>query len=265
MAYTYDLKVVVSGKQVELYRYKKNVWRDYEAKREEVFKKEPKQLDIFEQEKLKQQRIQFSINRTKTEIRRLVNSNPQLNKFMTLTFAKSTTDLKQANYIFNQFIKRMVYRYPNFEYLAVPEFQKDEDYHGRKKKHGGSVHYHLLCNLPYIENDALEYFWRHGMVNIRQIGKVNNLGAYMSKYLGKELFSGRMFGKKKFFRSQSLASPIEILGYYAEKFIERFLLLPTPVFEKTFKSDWVGEVDYKPYSLNFIPFKQGLFEKSTLF
>ena len=52
MAYAYDLKVVVSGKQVELYRYKKNVWRDYEAKREEVFKKEPKQLDIFEQEKM---------------------------------------------------------------------------------------------------------------------------------------------------------------------------------------------------------------------
>ena len=129
MAYTYDLKVVVSGKQVELYRYKKNVWRDYEAKKEEVFKKEPKQLDIFEQEKLKQQRIPFSINRTKTEIRRLVNSNPQLNKFMTLTFAKSTTDLKEANYIFNKFILRIVYRYPNFKYIAVPEFQKDVDHY----------------------------------------------------------------------------------------------------------------------------------------
>ena len=87
----------------------------------------------------------------------------------------------------------------------------------------------------------------------------------MSKYLGKELFPGRMFGKKKFFRSQFLSSPIEILGYYAEKFIERFLLLPTPVFEKTFKSDWVGEVDYKAYSLNFIPFKQGVFERTILF
>ena len=150
MAYTYDLKVVVSGKQVELYRYKKNVWRDYEAKREEVFKKEPKQLDIFEQEKLKQQRIQFSINRTKTEIRRLVNTKPQLNKFMTLTFAKSTTDLKTANYIFNQFIKRMVYRYPNFEYLAVPEFQKDEDHYGRKKKQAHTQKYQI-SNYRYCD------------------------------------------------------------------------------------------------------------------
>jgi hypothetical protein len=265
MAYTYDLKVVVSGKQVELYKYKKNVWREYESNKEETIIKKAKQLDMFEQEKIRKQRVQFSINRTKTEIRRLVNSNPQLNKFMTLTFAKSTTDLKEANYIFNQFIKRITYRYPDFEYLAVPEFQKDEDHWGRKKEHGGSVHYHLLCNLPYIENNVLEWFWRQGMVNIRQIGKVNNLGAYMSKYLGKELFSGRMFGKKKFFRSQNLKEAIEILGWYAQKFIEKFLSLLTPVFEKTFQSEWVGEVDYKAYSLDFIPFKTGFFDKLILY
>jgi len=87
----------------------------------------------------------------------------------------------------------------------------------------------------------------------------------MSKYLGKELFSGRMFGKKKFFRSQSLASPIEILGYYAQKFIERFLSLLIPAFEKVFQSEWMGEVDYKAYTLDFVPFKQGVFERSALF
>ena len=107
--------------------------------------------------------------------------------------------------------------------------------------------------------------WKQGMVNIREIGKVNNMGAYMSKYLGKELFSGRMFGKKKFFRSQSLSDPIEILGYYAQKFIEKFLPLLTPIFEKVFKSDWIGEVEYFAYSLDFSPFKQGIFERATLF
>jgi hypothetical protein len=264
MAYTYDFKVVVSGKQVELYKYKKNVWREYKNDKEEILKKEPKQLDLFEQEKLKKQRIQFSINRTKTEIRRLVNSNPQLNKFMTLTFAKSTTDLKEANYIFNQFIKRVAYRYPDFQYLAVPEYQKDEDYWGRKKEQGGSVHYHLLCNLHYIEIDALEWLWGQGLVNIREIGKVNNLGAYMSKYLGKELFSGRMFGKKKFFRSQTLKNPIELIGWIAQKFVDKFLALLTPVFEKVFKSEWVGEVEYFAYTLDFIPFIKGKYEQNIL-
>ena len=274
MAYTYDLKVVVSGKQVELYKYKKTVWREYKTNKDEAFEKKPKQLDIFEQEKLKKQRMQFSMNRTKTEIRRLANSNPQLNKFLTLTFAKSTTDIKTANYIFNQFIKRITYHYPDFKYLAVPEFQQDTDHYGRKKEHGGSVHYHLLCNIktPDVkikekirkwERDFSCNYWKNGFIKIRDVDQINNFGAYMSKYLGKELFSGRMFGKKKFFRSQTLSSPIEILGHYAQLFIEKILSLLTPVFEKTFTSEWIGEVDYKAYSLDFIPFKNG-FSKAIL-
>lgn len=255
MAHSYTLKVVVSGKQVEVFKYQKEVWRDYDAspKKAVTTQKEPKQLNIFEQEALRKKKVQYSINRTKTEIRRLVNANPQLNKFMTLTFADNITDLKTANYMFNQFIKRISYRYKNFEYFAVPEFQKR-----------GAVHYHVLCNLPYIEMDALEYIWGHGMVNIRKVDEVNNLGAYMSKYLGKELFSGRMFGKKKFFRSQTLKTPVELLAWWARKFIEKFLSLLTPVFEKTFESEYMGEVEYKAYTLSDVVFKHGELDPSVL-
>ena len=242
MAYPYDLKVVVSGKQVEVFKYKKNVWRDYEATEKEPHN-EPKQLNIFQQLAIRKQKALFSLNRTRTEIRRLSNANPQLNKFMTLTFAKNITDLKEANYLFNKFILRLSYRYPDFEYLAVPEFQKR-----------GAVHYHLLCNLPFIEKDALEYFWRHGMVDIKQIDDVNNVGAYVCKYLTKDMFDERTFGKKKFFRSQSLSESIELIGYYANIFIEKFLSILSPVFEKKFESEWLGEVEYKAYSLDFFPF-----------
>ncbi|HNV63034.1 MAG TPA: hypothetical protein PKN54_08820 [Candidatus Cloacimonas acidaminovorans] len=253
MAYTYDFKVVVSGKQVELYKYKKNVWREYETKKDEILIKEPKQLDLFEQEKLRKQRMKFSVNRTRTEIRRLVNSNPQLNKFLTLTFAENITDLKTANYIFNKFILRMNYKYNNFEYLAVPEFQKR-----------GAVHYHLLCNLPFIEIAELQELWGQGFVKINKIDDVNNVGAYVSKYLGKEM-DERTFGKKKFFRSQNLKQSVELLGYIAQKFVEKFLSLLTPVYEKVFKSDWIGEVEYFAYSLNFIPFIKGKYDRSVLF
>ncbi len=166
---------------------------------------------------------------------------------MTLTFADNITDLKIANYKFNQFVKRMTYRFKNFEYFAVPEFQKR-----------GAVHYHILCNLPYIEMDALEYIWGHGHVNIRKVNKVNNFGAYMSKYLGKELFSGRMFGKKKFFRSQSLKQPIELIAWWARAFIKKFLTLITPVYERTFESEFIGEVEYTAYTLEKVVFPNGL-------
>lgn len=248
MAFPYTVKVVVSGKQVEVYQYKKEVWREYETTPKTVTREtEVKQLDMFEQEELRKKKIQYSINRTKTEIKRLINSNPHLNKFMTLTFADNITDITQANYLFNQFIKRMTYRFPSFAYFAVPEFQKR-----------GAVHYHLLCNLPYIEMDMLAHLWGHGMVNIRRVETVNNLGAYMSKYLGKELFSGRMFGKKKFFRSQSLEEPVELFSWWAMKFIDRFLSLLTPAYQKVFTSDHVGEVTYSAYTLENTIFTGGV-------
>jgi len=253
MAYPYSLKTVVSGKQVEVFEYQKNIWRDYEANDKEN-DKEPKQLNIFQQLAIKKQKALFSLNRTKTQIRRLTNANPQLTKFMTLTFAENITDLKEANYIFNQFIKRISYKYGDFEYLAVPEFQKR-----------GAVHYHLLCQLPFTKVAELQEIWGQGFIKINKIDDVNNVGAYVSKYLTKDMFDERTFGKKKFFRSQSLSESIELLGYLATKFIEKFLAKLKPVFEKTFESEWVGQVKYKAYSLDFIPFAKGVFERAVLF
>ena len=251
MAHTYNIKVVVSGKQVEVYKYKKNVWRDFKKKENNNnTQKEPKQLSILEKIELKQQKQQYSVNRTRTEIRRLINSNTQLNKFMTLTFADNITDLKQANYIFNQFIKRITYKYPNFEYLAIPEFQER-----------GAVHYHILCKMPFIHFSEIHKIWGQGNIDIRVINNVTNIGAYVCKYLSKDMFNDKTFNKKKFFRSQSLSEPIELLGYWAIMFVQKFLSLLTPVFEKTFENEWIGEVEYKAYSLDYTPFKQKVFEK----
>ena len=255
MAHTYNIKVVVSGKQVEVYKYKKNVWRDFKKKENSNnTQKEPKQLSILEKIELKQQKQQYSVNRTRTEIRRLINSNTQLNKFMTLTFADNITDLKQANYIFNQFIKRITYKYPDFEYLAIPEFQKR-----------GAVHYHILCKIPFIHFSELRQIWDQGNIDIKVINNVTNIGAYVCKYLSKDMFNDKTFGKKKFFRSQSLSQPIELLGYWAIMFVQKFLSLLTPVFEKTFESEWIGEVDYKAYSLDYTPFRQKVFDKDIFF
>ena len=254
MAYTYNIKVVVSGKQVEVYRYKKSVWRDFTrtqvSVKEKDTHKEPKQLNILKRiEKIKIKKTS-SLNRTRTEIRRLINSNPQLNKFLTLTFSDNITELKEANYIFNKFILRITYKYPNFEYLAVPEFQKDIDYHGRKKENGGSVHYHVLCNLPFVHYKEITDIWGQGNIDIKKVQDVTNLGAYICKYLSKDMFDERTFRKKKFFRSQTLKKPIEILGYSANRFVEKYLLDSKPVFEKNFDSKWSGEVDYKAFVLD---------------
>ncbi len=273
MAETYDFKVIRSGKEIEVYSYKdKEILRSYKRrerknKKEKIFKgqlnmdeyrKELKRLEEWDVSfKIK---TKFSISRTRTNIRRLANANPQLDKFLTLTFAENTTELTKANYLFNQAMKRIIRRKKYFEYIAVVEFQKDIDYHGRKKEKGGSAHYHLLCNLKTPETKNLKElfdwekwfalrFWKYGFIKIKNIRQVSNLGAYFCKYLGKDMFDKRMFGKKKFFCSQKLNKPVEMTGYEATDFYDRYLSGLTPIFVKTFFSEYAGKIDYSAYTL----------------
>lgn len=274
MVESYDFKVIKSGKEVEVYDYKdKEILKGYKRrKRKEKKKDKPfsgqMNFRVYQQEQKRVEeevakrkiKTRFSISRTRTNIRRLVNSNPDLNQFLTLTFGKSTTELKKANYLFNQAMKRIIRRKDYFEYIAIVEFQKDVDYFGRIKPEGGSVHYHLLCNLemPDFKSIAEQYkweqwfdfrFWKNGFVKIKPVTQVDNLGAYFCKYLGKDMFDKRMFGKKKFFTSQSLEKPVELIGYKASLFHERYLSGLEPVYQRTFENEHAGTIDYSAYTL----------------
>jgi hypothetical protein len=278
MIEVYNIKIIQSGKHFEVYRYKdKKILRGY--KREKHSEELPDSIepidwaglveewgDKEEKEKLHTQQTQktkFSISRTRTSIRRLTNSNPNLNQFLTLTFAQSTPDLEKANNLFHSFIKRIMRAHPYFQYISVNEFQKDMDYHGRKKENGGSVHYHLLCNLgpkdrrkeqvfAWERKFALKY-WKNGFVKIKNVQQVTNMGAYFCKYLSKDMFDKRMFRKKKFFCSQTLQKPVELLGKKAMIFFDKYAKDLKPIFEKTFKSEWSGEIDYKSYAMRNNP------------
>ena len=73
-----------------------------------------KNRERFEKEKAEKikQKSKTSMRRTKTELRRLINCNPQLDIFLTLTFAKSMPEPKMANPIFNLFTQRMTDHFP---------------------------------------------------------------------------------------------------------------------------------------------------------
>ncbi len=273
MAESYDFRIVKSGKEIEVYHYKdKEILRGYKRK-ERIKKKEKEflgQLNFEEYEKEEKrkkeweekykEKAQSSISRTRTNIRRMTNANPHLNKFLTLTFAENTTELKKANYLFNQAMKRIIRQEDYFEYISVVEFQKDVDYHGNKKEKGGSVHYHLLCNLEPPQSNNLHKlfdwerwfalrFWKYGFIKIKDVKQITNMGAYFCKYLGKDMFDPRMFRKKKFFCSQKLNKPVEMTGFKAIDFYDHYISELTPVFVKTFFNEYAGEVDYSAYSL----------------
>lgn len=210
---------------------------------------------------------QKKLNRLKTQrkarstIRRLINSNawmyydergsPIIPKFITLTFAEEIRDIKQANYEFKKFRQRLEWQTGiKLKYCVVIEFQD--------KNREGVIHYHMITfNLPYVKTEQLEAIWRRGFVKINAIDHVDNIGAYMTKYMGKEIDDNRLVGQKCYFSSRGLKKPIEITD---EKKIEqmRLALSGCKVYEAQFESEHAGLITYSQYNLlrKIIPRKE---------
>lgn len=239
----YNQKLIFSGMYIEHYKYEKALRRDFV--RRKTVKNDPVQMEadttispgVTTEQKTKRK---DSLNRTRNEIRRLINSNPDFSKFYTLTFAENITDVKIANKHFSKFIMRMEYRYKKFKYIAIIEFQKR-----------GAVHYHFLCNLPFIDWTEIEEVWGHGGIDIKRIHQVTNLGAYFCKYLNKDMTDERLFNKKKYFCSKNLERPTEVYdNKIVNNLVSQYKLAHTKAeYESTYSGEYTGKVEYKQFKL----------------
>ncbi len=196
------------------------------------------------------------LNRARTRLRRIINSNVNqygkefTSKFVTLTFKENVTDLKQANYEFKKFIKRLNYhmfgvKESNIRYSAVPEFQKR-----------GAVHYHIVFyNLPYLKSDDVATIWGNGFIKINKIEHVDNVGAYVCKYMGKENSDERLQGNKSYFNSKGLYQPSEFTDGKDKKIVESLrnsLLCQNIKYVGNFDNEYLGDIDYYQFNLNYI-------------
>lgn len=126
--------------------------------------------------------------KTFANIRALINTNvTDVNKvrWCTLTYAEEMTDTKQLyddfrkfNMRFQRYCKQKGYDKP--EYIVIMEPQ------GRGP---GVWHAHLLyiwqdMKAPYISNKDFSNLWGHGFVQIKKLNNVDNVGAYLTAYLG---------------------------------------------------------------------------------
>lgn len=236
-------KLIISGDIVELYEYEKlNVCGsqiDYEnrAKKGEG-----------EQERSLQDYKQTSKKRGET-VRRLINTNFDCDnsKFVTLTFAKNdkfdVTDVKMCNKEFKKFIQRLVRRYDNLKYVSVVEFQKR-----------GAVHYHMICNLPFVKKKELTEIWGLGFVKINKISHVDNVGAYVSKYMSKEVADERLRGLKGYNCSKGLERSTELKTWVDGERVFKsacdvYIKNKKPVYTRTYTGNEIGEVGYSQYNL----------------
>lgn len=237
-----DVKLVANGHILEVYRYEKAVMSNFEGRggRRKKSDKESEKSD---------EHRQHSSRKARNEVRRQVLANfNEHSKFITLTFrdgaVKDVTDVQECNKEFKKFIQRLRYKYKDFKYLAVIEFQ---DKNGR-----GAVHYHMISDLPYIENKVLADIWKNGFVRINDISHVDNVGAYMVKYMLKDMNDERLKGNKAYLSSKGLAKSSVIRGNIVDKLVlEQYGITEDTkkAFESSYTSEHHGEVQYVEYNL----------------
>ena len=131
--------------------------------------------------------LKKNLQRTFKTLRGIINSNvTDVSKvrWITLTYAENMTDTVRLYKDFEKFNKRFQYfckknGYGKVEYIVMMEPQ------GR-----GAWHCHLLyifnslVKAPYISNKTLSDLWGHGFVKISKLDNVDNVGAYLTAYLG---------------------------------------------------------------------------------
>lgn len=114
------------------------------------------------------------------KMRALINANctdAKKLRWVTLTYSENMQDLERLYKDFKSFMKRVRRRWGACEYIAVPEPQRR-----------GAWHMHLILiypvRAPYMPNAELREVWGHGFVRVQSLVDVDNVGAYLSAYLG---------------------------------------------------------------------------------
>lgn len=187
-----------------------------------------------------------TLRKASQTLRRLINANVDawgcLSKFVTLTFADNVQDIKQANYEFKKFRQRLEYELKTkMKYVVVIEFQKR-----------GAIHYHVVFfNLPYMSNSRLAQLWSNGYVRVNRVKDVDNIGAYVTKYMTKDeqdkAKADKLIGQKSYFTSRGLLKPIEVIDEKEIEQVEAALSL-LPTFESRFEHDRLGAIYYRQYN-----------------
>ena len=230
-----------------------------------------------------------SVRQSLGRLRDLLNTNiTDVSKcrWVTLTYAENMTDPRKLMKDFEKFNKRMSYKLFKdgfkYEYIVCMEPQ------GR-----GAWHAHMVMifnqKAPYIPNDDMAAIWGHGFTKTKKLEDVDNVGAYLTAYLGdmdmsefknlseEEQNSMRIFGIKEveidgvsksilkgarlhmyppkfnlYRASKGIKKPV--VSYETEKEAQKKVSAGTLTFEKTIElsdsdSQFSNTINYRHYNL----------------
>jgi hypothetical protein len=166
------------------------------------------------------------------------NFNVQYAKFLTLTFAENMTDIATATKQLNRFLVALRRKYHGFRYLWVVEFQKR-----------GAVHFHVLMDIQEkIPLEWLQERWGQGFIKLNVITHVDNIGAYIGKYMAKHN-DERLDGHRAYGMARDMAEAQTYSGKAAELICGAFEGKERPVHCGEYTGKYVGHVIVHHYNL----------------
>ena len=121
-----------------------------------------------------------SISRSLACGRDLLNTNitdPKFCRWMTLTYAENMTDPKRLKQDFENFNRVCRKKYGHYEYITAAEPQERGAWH---------LHAVLIFDhpAPFMDNQTVAKMWGQGFITIKKLEDVDNVGAYLTAYLG---------------------------------------------------------------------------------
>lgn len=198
----------------------------------------------------------------KDTVRELIENNFDVghSKFISLTFRNETEtkmdegyeyeelkyqNLSKCNPEFKKFIQRLKYRYTGLKYVAVIELQKLNE--------RNVFHYHMICNLPYVEQKELLKIWGQGTVNIMDVFYMDGLVRYMTKDMN-DSKSRTLKGEKGYLFSRGLQRDIIVRSWKPEENelyakTKELLKGKEAILDHKSTNKYAGTIEYHKYNL----------------
>ena len=166
-----------------------------------------------EKEKMDLDVLEKSSRRAKTTVRRKCLTM-QCDRLLTLTFRENLKDIDIAWQRFHYFNKLMRHKFPRYQYVAVPEYQKR-----------GAVHFHLAIR-GYYPVKIVRKLWRRavgqldGNIDITPPKRVKKgqwnpslIANYLAKYLSKH--DSVHFNRRRYSTGGGIQVPSAMTGWLA--------------------------------------------------
>lgn len=163
-------------------------------------------------------------------------------KLVTLTFKDTDkfdiNSLEECNRRKERYILKLRKEFPKLKYIIVPEYQKR-----------GAVHFHMVCNISFIDLKKFKSLWVYGFSSIVTIKDPTIQLPYIAKYITKNP-EQHIKGTRRYYCSNNVEKPQVLTPLQAQKAIELLKKLgDKPLVTYSYDSEYHGKVTYSSYLL----------------